>query len=307
MSGIFASPSTAHLVHGRRTGTLARSVAPQPARIRQRPWHLDPGTGRPGLLGARHHRGADLRRKRASRLETAENQLEARQTLDYQPRSTIPAKKNARDNLIVWASQQPGWAIGFFDEVWWSRFALPRMSAWQSKEHPVRLEEQSWEKGDPDRHPLWLAMVCCGKRVSRMIPHATKCGCALSPGVRSATSPLNFSSGAARSWWRKGSTPGCWSGIMPAFHLSKIVRTWIREHHRASSNKQAKVCASCLSSYLRKAAFINPIEPKWVHGKRAVVEPTRLLSASELAQRICASFGCSYEPYLCLPHSEKVS
>src|SRR5581483_5860760 len=101
--GIVASPSATHLVHGRGTGALARPVAPQPTRIRQRAWHLDAGIGGPGLPGTRHHRGTDFRRERAPRPQATENQLEARQTLDYQPRSVVPAKKNARDHLIAWA------------------------------------------------------------------------------------------------------------------------------------------------------------------------------------------------------------
>jgi len=51
---------------------------------------------------------------------------------------------------MAWASQQPGWAIGFLDEVWWSRFALPLLSAWQSKDDAVHLVEQVWQKNDPD-------------------------------------------------------------------------------------------------------------------------------------------------------------
>ncbi|HEU5382163.1 MAG TPA: helix-turn-helix domain-containing protein [Ktedonobacteraceae bacterium] len=62
--------------------------------------------------------------------------------------------QKARNRLIAWASQQFGRAVGFLDEVWWSRFALPRLSAWQSKEHPVRLVEQSWKKDDPDPKAL---------------------------------------------------------------------------------------------------------------------------------------------------------
>jgi hypothetical protein len=60
--------------------------------------------------------------------------------------------------LIAWASQQPAWAIGFLDEVWWSRFALPPLNAWQDAEHPVRLVEQAWKKGDPDPK----ALACYG-------------------------------------------------------------------------------------------------------------------------------------------------
>lgn len=33
--------------------------------------------------------------------------------------------------------------------------------------------------------------------------------------------------------------------------------------------------------------WLNAIEPKWAHGKRAVVEPERKLTAAELQQRLC--------------------
>jgi hypothetical protein len=41
-----------------------------------------------------------------------------------------------------------------------------------------------------------------------------------------------------------------------------------------------------------RVAFINRIEPKWVHGKRAIVEPARLPTAQEVIQRACDHFGC---------------
>lgn len=59
---------------------------------------------------------------------------------------------------MAWASRQPGWAMGFLDEVWWSRFALPRMHAWQDEDQPMHLVEQSWQKGDPDPK----AFACSG-------------------------------------------------------------------------------------------------------------------------------------------------
>ncbi len=44
-----------------------------------------------------------------------------------------------------------------------------------------------------------------------------------------------------------------------------------------------------LACYLPvKSPWLNPIEPKWVHSKRAIVEPTRLLSAQEVADRVGA-------------------
>jgi hypothetical protein len=68
-------------------------------------------------------------------------------------------KKYARDNLIAWACQQPDWAIGFLGRasgglVLLSLVSLPGLC----KEHPVRLEEQPWKKGDPDPK----ALACYG-------------------------------------------------------------------------------------------------------------------------------------------------
>ena len=44
--------------------------------------------------------------------------------------------------------------MGFLDEVWWRRFALPHASAWQDSEEPLRLIEHRWQKADPDATAL---------------------------------------------------------------------------------------------------------------------------------------------------------
>ena len=38
--------------------------------------------------------------------------------------------------------------------------------------------------------------------------------------------------------------------------------------------------------------------PKWIHGKRKVVEADDLLGAYELAKRVCAAFGCPHYEHL---------
>jgi hypothetical protein len=79
---------------------------------------------------------------------------------------------------------------------------------------------------------------------------------------------------------------------------------WIREHNQQV--KRADKGVRLLVCYLpSKSPWLNPIEPKWMHGKRAIVEPTRLLSGDELADRVCAHFGCTHVPHLKTP--EKVS
>jgi hypothetical protein len=205
--------------------------------------------------------------------------------------------------LIAWVSQQPSWAIGFLDEVWWSRFALPRMHAWQDEEHPVHLMEQSSQTGDPDpkalacygvlwqqgqpeepqREQLWLRFVT-GRPVSAITTQFLDWCC------------QRLSAQGKRAWlliWDNAS-----------WHISKLVKSWIREHNQQVklTGKGVRILPFPLPT---QSPWLNPIEPKWVPGKKAVVEPTGLLSAKQLAERVCSHFGCSYEPHLSIP--EKVA
>jgi hypothetical protein len=84
------------------------------------------------------------------------------------------------------------------------------------------------------------------------------------------------------------------------WHISAAVRNWIATHNQqVKTTGQGVRILSCLLP--SKSPWLNPIEPKWVHGKRRVVEPGRLLTASELAERACAALGCSHEAHLTLP------
>ena len=74
------------------------------------------------------------------------------------------------------------------------------------------------------------------------------------------------------------------------WHISREVRGWIRHH-----NRQVKAEGGCRLLVCRlpsKSPWLNPIEPKWVHGKRAVAEPERKLAAAELKQRLCEHYQC---------------
>jgi hypothetical protein len=50
-----------------------------------------------------------------------------------------------------------------------------------------------------------------------------------------------------------------------------------------------------------KSPWLNPIEPKWVHGKRAVSEADRLLSADELEARVYAYYDGERAAHLVMP------
>lgn len=89
-----------------------------------------------------------------------------------------------------------------------------------------------------------------------------------------------------------------------SWHRSRAVRAWLRAHNHQV--KQTGVGVRILSCFLpSKSPWLNPIEPKWVHAKRAIVEPARLLPTQELADRVCAHFGCDHEVHLTM--AEKVA
>jgi hypothetical protein len=55
------------------------------------------------------------------------------------------------------AEPHPDWAVGFADEVWWSRLARPALHTWADGA-PVRVVQQTVATDDPDPK----ALACYG-------------------------------------------------------------------------------------------------------------------------------------------------
>lgn len=190
--------------------------------------------------------------------------------------------------------------LGFGDEVWWSRLAAPDRRGWQADDAPLRLVAQEHPKADPTPK----ALACYGL-LARM----------RAPGGGDPTDQmlLRFVDGRPVSavtidllqWCSdRLATAGKTALLLiwdnAAWHVSKAVRTWLREHNRRVKQGQSGVrIVLCLLP--SKSPWLNAIEPKWGHGKRAVSEPDRLLSAQEVADRACNYYGCTHEPHLVQP------
>ena len=83
-------------------------------------------------------------------------------------RSPIRKKKRRRDRLMNVAEADPRWAVGFEDECWWSRLALPTFSSWAEKGKPLRLIQQWVAKDDPDPKAISCYMGCtCRSSIGR--------------------------------------------------------------------------------------------------------------------------------------------
>ena len=75
--------------------------------------------------------------------------------------------------------------------------------------------------------------------------------------------------------------------------VSRALRAWIRTHNpqvkRHGQGVRILACSLPVTS-----PWLTPIEPLGVHRKRASVEPTRLLTAHAVAERVCASLDCAH-------------
>jgi hypothetical protein len=153
----------------------AGPVAPEFADVRQTHAPVDARAGRRGQFRPGPDAAPGQRRNHSSGPAPHASVLEAGQTLDHQSRSRICPKKNRRDQLIQRAMAQPTWALGFGDEVWWSRLAQPDQHGWTAAEAKHKFQELT----PPTDDPAPKALACDGLRRGRHRSRPSRCGAGL--------------------------------------------------------------------------------------------------------------------------------
>jgi hypothetical protein len=193
------------------------------------------------------------------------------------------------------AATHPTWALGFEDEVWWSRLASPALHAWAEPDRPLRLVEQTVAKDDPDPK----ALACYGLLVRWAEPDGwhEEAWLRFVDGRPVSAVTTQYLAWCCQRLEAAGKRALLLVWDNASWHVSAAVRGWIRDHNRRVKRTGAGV--RIVNCYLPiKAPWLNPIEPKWAHGKRRVVDPERLLPAHELIERVCTAFDCAHEPHL---------
>jgi hypothetical protein len=204
--------------------------------------------------------------------------------VDHQSRPGVRAKKKARDRLIRLAASHPGWVLGYQDETWWSRLALPAMHAWADEGHPLRLVEQAVPKTDPDPKALscyGLLRADTGRMMLRFVT-----------GRPVSQVTEDYLAWVCERLHAEGKEALLLVWDNAAWHVSKRVRAWIKSHNKEARAAGGVRIVACFLPV--KSPWLNPIEPKWAHGKKAVVEPERLLAASEVRARVSDYYGCEH-------------
>ena len=182
--------------------------------------------------------------------------------------------------------------LGFQDETWWSRLALPALHGWAETDRPLRLVERAVAKGDPDPK----ALACYGVLLRRA-GHAESTWVRFVDGRPVSAVTLAFLEWACARLEREGVRVWALVWDNASWHGSHLVRAWVHAHNRRVKREGhgVRLLVCCLPS---KSPWLNPIEGQWARAKRVVAEAERLLTAQELADRVCAHFGCPHEPHL---------
>jgi transposase len=199
------------------------------------------------------------------------------------PDEQYELKKHQRDRLISLSEKNPDWILGFMDEVWWSRLHDPMMNSWTQEGNPVRLIEKTKDKTETEPKAIACYGVYLRSQSQRLVPFVeqrpvSEITCQFLAWLTQQVSEMG-----------KRVLPLIWDNA--SWHLSKQVQQWIRNHNRqvkqSGSGVRLIVCKLPV-----KSPWLNAIEPKWIHAKRAIVEPGRKLTAQALKTRVCAYFDC---------------
>ena len=159
-------------------------------------------------------------------------------------------------------------------------------------DRPLRLVEQTVAHNDPDRK----ALACYGL----WLPERDEVWLRFLDGRPVSAVTTIFLDWCCQEAARRGKRALLLVWDNASWHMSKAVRTWLRDH-----NQQVKATGRGVRLIVCplpiKSPWLNPIEPKWVHTKRTVVAPDRLLSARELAERVCDALACPYHAHIPIP------
>lgn len=173
------------------------------------------------------------------------------------------------------------WVLGYMDEVWWSRLAQPHLHSW-TEGRPLRLHDKEWNKTDPDPK----ALCCYGLLRTDMDQVLLR----FVDGRPVSHVTIAFLVWVCERLAQHGKQVLVLVWDNASWHNSQMVRQWIHSHNAKVKREGGVRILKCFLPI--KSPWLNSIEPQWRHGKRAIVEPTRTLTAAEVIHRVCTYFEC---------------
>jgi hypothetical protein len=132
----------------------------------------------------------------------------------------------ASDRLmeVAEAKSPDTWTVGFLDECWWSRLALPTLNSWSEQGKPLRLIQKSVAKDDPDPK----AISCYGLYV----PQLDQTWIRFVDGRPVSSITTQFLQWSLQKLQAAGKKVLVLIWDNASWHISKEVRRWLGSHNR---------------------------------------------------------------------------
>ncbi len=195
--------------------------------------------------------------------------------------------------------RQPTWVLGFQDETWWSRLAQPNLHTFSSPDAALELEQKQLAKDDPTPK----ALACYGVLLRGTSRAHDRLWLRFVDGHPVSDLTTQFLAWSSAKLAAEGKRVWVLVWDNAPWHISKRVRQWVRDHNQQVKTGQRQGVRIVVCFLPSRSPWLNPIEPKWMHGKRRVLEAKRVLTADELEQRVCATFNCPKEDHLTITAS----
>lgn len=149
------------------------------------------------------------------------------------------------------AGSDPEWAVGFEDECWWSRLALPTLSSWAEEGEPMRLVQQSLAKDDPEPKAI---SSCYGL----YLPEFDETWLRFVDGRPVSSITTQFLSWCTEKLEALGKKVLVLVWDNASWHVSKEVRHWLGKHNRRVKKSGEGVrIVSCLLP--KQSPWLNAI------------------------------------------------
>ena len=177
--------------------------------------------------------------------------------------------------------------LGFLDEVWWSRFSQPKVRTWEFGK-ALRMVQREADKADKEPK----AIACYG--LLRKDTEQVKVRFLEDRPISEIT--ISFLEWIIEELEKEEKKALFLIWDNATWHNSKKVCQWIKENNRKAKQMGGVRIIRC--QLPSKSPWLNPIEPHWMHGKKAICEPHGELTKEMIEQRVCEYFNSKQLPRL---------